>query len=38
VNFQVPPTLTTGNYNLLLTQGGTTSNTTVLPVAATTMH
>ena len=34
VNFQVPLTLTTGNYNLVLTQGTTISNTTVLAVAA----
>ena len=34
VNFQVPPNLATGNYNLQLTQSGTTSNTTLLPVAA----
>jgi len=38
VNFQVPPTLTSGNYTLQLTQGGTSSNTTVLPVASTTAH
>ncbi len=34
VNFQVPQTVTTGNYNLVLTQNGTVSNTTVLAVAA----
>jgi uncharacterized protein (TIGR03437 family) len=34
VNFQVPPNLAGGNYNLQLTQTGTTSNTTLLPVAA----
>ena len=32
INFQVPPTLTTGNYTMVLTQAGTPSNTTVLPV------
>ena len=34
VNFQVPATLAAGNYNLQLTQSGTASNTTLLPVAA----
>ena len=34
VNFQVPATLAAGNYDLQLTQSGTQSNTTVLPIAA----
>jgi uncharacterized protein (TIGR03437 family) len=34
VNFQVPPDLRTGNYDLLLTQGGVASNKTVLSVQA----
>jgi len=32
VNFQVPPGLQTGNYDLVLTQSGTVSNKTVLQV------
>ncbi len=34
INFQVPPSLTTGNYELTITQGGVTSNTTLLQVQA----
>ena len=34
VNFQVPTTLAAGNYDLQLTQDGTQSNMTVLPVAS----
>jgi uncharacterized protein (TIGR03437 family) len=34
VNFQVPPSLPAGNYNLQLSQSGTLSNSTVLPVTA----
>ena len=36
VNFQVPPEMTSGNHELLLTQSGTASNKTVLTVRATT--
>ena len=34
INFQIPAGISTGNYELQLTQSGTPSNTTLLPIAA----
>jgi uncharacterized protein (TIGR03437 family) len=33
INFQIPATLATGSYNLVITQNGVVSNSTLLQVA-----